>query len=145
MPDRPPPLEDLNELLFRQVHPSFIRDGRPSSQAFRPTAKDDGELSVSRETLTTPERAFRHHTEQLELGSAGTWAVTVGEAREQSLLSYPDPIEKSEEAVADPAHAIIDFVPIAAKNQREAKAVRLQRKATARGRLYPSTEIPPGS
>jgi len=36
------PLDDGDELLFRQVHPSFIRDGRPSGQAFRPTKKDDG-------------------------------------------------------------------------------------------------------
>ena len=73
------PLSDDEELLFRQVHPSFVRDGRPSSQAFRPTAKDEGKLSVARGSLTTPAGAFEVHTTGLGLPSAGTWAVTVGE------------------------------------------------------------------
>lgn len=139
-----PPLDDLDELLFRQVHPSFIRDGRPSSQAFRPTPKDNGELSMSRDSLTTAEDAFRLHTEQRRLKSAGTWAVSVGEAREELLLSYPDPVPSSQGQVPDPAHAFIDFVPFS-NNQREAKGVRLQRKAVARLRLYPaiSPSAPP--
>ena len=37
-------LADDDEVLFRQVHPAFVRDGRPSSQAFRPTPKDEGSL-----------------------------------------------------------------------------------------------------
>lgn len=69
--DRPSPLDILEELLFRQVHPSFVRDGRPSRQAFGPTRKDNGELSVSRESLTTPEAAYRHHAEKLGHKSAG--------------------------------------------------------------------------
>jgi hypothetical protein len=54
----PVPLADDEELLFRQVHPSFVRDGRPSSQAFRPTPKDDRKLSVARGALTTPAASY---------------------------------------------------------------------------------------
>ena len=33
-------------LLFRQVNPGWIREGRVTSQAFKPTAKDEKKLSV---------------------------------------------------------------------------------------------------
>jgi hypothetical protein len=145
--DRPnPPLDDPSELLFRQVHPSWMRDGRPSSMAFVPSRKDDYELSVSLESLTTPEGAYRHHGEALELKTAGTWAVSVADVHEELLLAYPDPIPASDGGVPSPAHAIIDFVPVASNNQREAKGTHLARKAVARGRLYPlvsPSERPP--
>jgi hypothetical protein len=65
-------LTDDGELLYRQVHPSFVRDGRPTSQAFRPTPKDENKLSVARGSLTTEKAAYEHHTVALGLGSAGT-------------------------------------------------------------------------
>lgn len=46
MPTDPVPLSDAGELLHRQVHPNWIRDGRITSQAFRPTKKDDNKLSI---------------------------------------------------------------------------------------------------
>jgi hypothetical protein len=82
-------LSEDDEILFRQVHPSFVRDGRPSSQAFRPTRKDDGKLSVARGALTTAAAAFELFTSGLELPSEGTWAVSVGECREQALNVLP--------------------------------------------------------
>jgi hypothetical protein len=130
------PLSDDEELLFRQVHPSFVRDGRPSSQAFRPTAKDAGKLSVSRGSLTTPDRAFKLHTEGLGLRSAGTWAVSVGECREEGLNVLPDPLTSPPEKIADPAHALVDFAPYP-KNQAEARGARLARKAVDRGKMHP--------
>jgi hypothetical protein len=137
------PLADDEELLFRQVHPSFVRDGRPSSQAFRPTPKDNGKLSVARGSLTTPAASYELHTAQLGLGSAGTWAVTVGECREQALRVIPDPLTSPPEKVADPAHALVDFTPHS-KNQAEGRGARLARKAVDRGRLHPplSTDAP---
>ncbi len=130
------PLADAAELLYRQVHPSFVRDGRPSSQAFRPTPKDESKVSVARSTLTTAEAAFRHFTEALGLASAGTWGVTVGECAQQGLPVRSDPLTSPPAAVADPAHAVIDFEGIS-KSQAEAKATRLTRLAVARGRIHP--------
>jgi hypothetical protein len=43
------------ELLYRQVHPSWIDDGVPSSQVFKPTKKDARMPSVARGSQTTPE------------------------------------------------------------------------------------------
>lgn len=129
-------LDDDEELLFRQVHPSFVRDGRPSSQAFRPTPKDEGKLSVARAALTTAAGAYELHTSELGLSSAGTWAVTVGECHGQGLEVRGDPTTAPPAKVADPAHALVDFSPHS-KNQTEAKASRLARTATERGRLHP--------
>jgi hypothetical protein len=128
-------LTEDDELLFRQVHPSFVRDGRPSSQAFRPTPKDAGKLSVARGALTTSKAAYQHYTERLGLPSAGTWGVTVGECREQGLPAVADPLTAPPETVADPAHAVIDFTGLS-RSQAEAKGTRVARKAFERGRLY---------
>ena len=42
-------------LLLRQIHPSFVQDGRVTSQAFRPTPKDESLLSVYDGDQITPE------------------------------------------------------------------------------------------
>jgi len=131
-------LEDGQELLLRQVHGSFVREGRPSSQAFRPTKKDDKKLSVSRGALVTAAQAFELHTVGKKLTSAGTWAVTVGECSVEGLPSYADPIVATETEVADSAHAIVDFSGVTSNGQLEAKATRLARIASARGRLHPA-------
>jgi hypothetical protein len=101
-----PLLEDFDELLYRQVHPSWVQAGRPTSQAFRPTLKDAGLLSVSRGARTTAEAAFRLHTEQKKLASAGVWSVSVADCGAADLRAHDDPVE---EPVPDPAHAVIDF------------------------------------
>jgi hypothetical protein len=141
-PNVPAPLVDDGELLFRQVHPSFVRDGRPSSQAFRPTPKDEGRLSVARSAVTTPAAAYELHTAQRGLASAGSWGITVGECGEQTLKVIPDPLMSPPAKVADPAHALVDFTPHS-KSQAEAKGARLARKATERGRLHPLDTGPP--
>jgi hypothetical protein len=129
----PAPLENSEELLFRQVHPNFIQDERPSSQAFKPTPKDEKQLSVAREALTNSADAFRLHTEEKRLGSVGTWAVSVGEAKSEGLPSLPDPLT---EPVVDPAHALVDF-SACSNSQINAKGSRLAAKARERGRLHP--------
>jgi len=131
-------LSDAAELLYRQVHPSFVRDGRPTSQAFRPTPKDENKLSVARASLTTARAAHELFTGGLGLASAGTWGLTVGECRQQTLPVRPDPLTSPPEKVADPAHAVIDFAGIS-KSQTEAKGARLARAAVVRGQLYPPT------
>lgn len=48
-------------LLHRQVHPSWIQEGRVTSQAFKPTPKDEGMLSVYDGDVSGPEESWRHH------------------------------------------------------------------------------------
>jgi hypothetical protein len=132
----PAPDFDDDEILYRQVHPNFVRDGRPTSQAFRPMPKDQGKLSVARGSLTTAASAYEHHTVALGLGSAGTWGLTVGECDAQALTVLPDPLTSPPEKVADPAHAVIDFSGLS-NSKVEAKGMLLARQAASRGRLHP--------
>ena len=73
LPPRYELLADDSEVLFRQVHPKWVHDGVPSSQAFAPTKKDEGMLSITRGSLATAEATYRHYTEVLKKESAGTW------------------------------------------------------------------------
>ena len=111
-------------LLYQQIHPSWVMEGRSTSQAFRPTPKDRNRLSVYDGDQITAEAAWRHYT--LELPSAGVMAVTVAECQWQQLAAIPDPLPDS------PQHALIDFTGLTGNEARHA-ARQLNRAANARG------------
>lgn len=115
-------------LLLRQIHPGFVQDGRPSSQAFRPTPKDEQMLSVYDGDQITPADAFEHYSKNLELGSSGVLAVSMEECGAIELSVTPDP-------APFPEHALIDF-SAHGKSTIEKKAKLLKAKAEARGWLY---------
>jgi len=119
-------LEDPDELLHRQVHPSFVQEGRVTSAAFRPTKKDEGQLSVDRGSLATPVESYERHTVSKGLQSAGTWSLSVGECDGEDLPSYEDSEEDN------PAHSLIDFRDLS-RNQRKKKAKKLKQHAVKRG------------
>ena len=54
-------------LLLRQVNPSWIKNGRITSQVFKPTPKDAGCLSVYDGDQITAEASWRHYTIELEM------------------------------------------------------------------------------
>ena len=112
-------------LLFRQVNPHWIREGRVTSQAFRPTAKDEGRLSVYDGDQLTAEQAYVHYTSRLSLASAGVLAVNVEECGQQGLpvTSDPDPF---------PEHVLIDFSNCS-NTETRTKAQHLRRAALHRG------------
>lgn len=120
----------MNEssLLLRQIHPSFVQDGRPSSQAFRPTPKDEQKLSVYDGDLIEPANAWEHYNNVLGFNSCGVMAVNVAECLGLGLSVQPDPIPF-------PEHAFIDFSAYS-KKETEKKAKQLRVKADARGWLY---------
>jgi hypothetical protein len=60
-------------LLLRQIHPSFVQQGRVTSQAFRPTPKDESKLSMYDGDQITPEASWRHYTVTLRFESIGFW------------------------------------------------------------------------
>jgi hypothetical protein len=125
----PRPLDDPDELLFRQVHPNWIVDGVPSSQSFNPTKKDEGKLSVALGSKPDAEGAYRHHVEVLGLASVGTWAIKVGEAGEAERASFPEPLKN------DPAHGFVDFRGLTRGAAEKAAKILLAR-ANARSCLY---------
>jgi hypothetical protein len=130
------PLGDAGELLHRQVHPSWIQAGRPTSQAWRPTPKDEGLLSVSRASQRAAADSYRHHTKVLGRLSAGVWGVTVEECTGVGLSAFADPID---EPIPDPAHAVIDFRGLSDKDCR-IRGAQLQNLANKRGCIYAERE-----
>lgn len=123
-----------DSLLLRQIHPSFLRLGRATSQAFRPTPKDESLLSVYDGSLISAEASWIHFTTILKRDSVGTMAVTVEECAAESLSVRPDPD-------AFPEHAVIDFSGFS-HNQCEKKGKNLKAKAEARGWLYQAPAAP---
>ena len=80
---------NCDTLLYRQVHPGFVHNGRVTSQAFKPDA--DRELSVYDGDQISAEDSWLHYTGHLNLKSVGVMAVSVGECRNEQLCIRPDP------------------------------------------------------
>ena len=115
-------------LLHRQVHPSWVQQGRVTSQVFRPTPKDKKKLSVYDGDKITADKAWEHFTTVLMFPSVGVLAVTVAECKSLQLTPAPDP-------EAFPEHALIDFTPHA-ENQIVKKSKLLKACAETRGWQY---------
>lgn len=115
-------------IVYRQIHPSFVQAGFPTSQAFRPTPKDQSKLSVYDGDLITPENAFQHYVNQLSLASDGVMGLTVAECAAVSLAVCSD-IEPF------PEHAIIDFSGLLDKDCRT-KSKILRETAVQHGWLH---------
>lgn len=115
-------------MLHRQVNPSWIQNNRVTSQAFKPTPKDMGLLSVYDGDMITAEKAWEHFTTTLRFQSVGSLALTVKECSDNQLPVEPKPEEF-------PEHVVINFTAFS-ENQLEKKAKKLRSLADARGWLY---------
>jgi hypothetical protein len=120
-------------LLLRQVNPSWIQQGRVTSQVFQPTPKDRKKLSVYDGDQITPENSWKHFTERLGFVSVGVMAVTVSECAKENLLVKSDP-------ALFPEHAVIDFTGLT-ENQIKQKAKRLKAAAETRSWLYQAENV----
>ncbi len=116
-------------LLLRQVSPSWIKDGRATSQAFTPTPKDERRLSVYDGDQITPAASWDHFTGEQELESFGVLAVTVQECQDAGTTVAPDP-------APFPEHAVIDFTKLTSNSKVKAVGKRLMRRANDRGWQY---------
>lgn len=115
-------------LLLRQVHPSFVQAGRITSQVFRPTPKDENQLSVYDGDQIMAEAAWKHFISDPNCHSTGVMAVTQAQCMELELVVVAD-------GVPFPEHASIDYSAFA-KSEIEKKAKVLKGHAQARGWLY---------
>lgn len=115
-------------LLLRQIHPSFIQQGRVTSQAFRPTPKDEKKLSTYDGGQISASAAWNHFTCTLKFQSAGVQGVTTQECYDLELEVVADP-------KSFPEHVLIDFSEHAGK-QIDKRAKRLRAIAAARDWLY---------
>jgi hypothetical protein len=114
-------------LLLRQIHPNFVQAGRVTSQAFRPTPKDEGCLSVDNGDLITPLASLQRFTANPAYASAGIMAVSFSECEQQGFNVLAD-------AIPYPEHCTIDFTPYS-KKEIEQKAKVLRSLAQTRGWL----------
>lgn len=117
-----------NSLIHRQVHPSWVQQGRVTSQAFRPTPKDEKRLSAYDGDRISAESAWRHYVQELGYNSSGVLAVVVSECKAQQLAVTPDP-------EPFPEHVLIDFTGLS-ENEIKKKAKLLKAAAEARGWQY---------
>jgi hypothetical protein len=117
-------------LLLRQAHPNFVVDGQPSSQAFMPFPKDEGNLSVYDGDQVSAAEAFEHYTKTLILQSHSVWAVSKEEADGEGVPASPDPLENF------PAHAKLEFTKVSEKTWRKV-AKQLKILAAKRGCQHP--------
>lgn len=89
-------LEDEDELMFRQIHPSFVHDGQPSSQPFCPTPKDEQKLSLDRSALLSADKSYTAYIARGQV-SAGVYGLTVGEFGSVEIPCLSDPIVSIDE------------------------------------------------
>jgi hypothetical protein len=127
-------LREATELLFRQASPGWIRDGRPTSQLFRPTPKDHGLLSVDRESVVGSAAVSRERFLARGFQSHSTWGVSVGEVNSESLEAYADPTRHND------AHALIDMSHLDERKQRSV-GERLRDAAERHGQFAPSVPV----
>jgi hypothetical protein len=117
-------------LLLRQAHPTFVQDGKITSQVFMPFPKDNGHLSVYDGDKISANAAFEHYTKSLGHASGSVWGVTCDESANAGLSCQSSPLENF------PEHAHIDF---SGKSDKECRklAKKLKDCALARNRLHP--------
>ena len=118
----------INMKLFRQVHPSFIQLDKISSQAFRPTPKDEGMLSCYNGSMITAEASYNHFISNPACTSAGVVAILQTECEQEALPVVHD-------GVPFPEHSSIDFSAYN-DNQRKRKSQALANLAKVRGLEY---------
>jgi len=115
-------------LLLRQIHPSFIQDGRVTSQAFRPTPKDEFLLSVDDGDRVSAELSWQRFITNPACKSVGVQAVSHVECTAQELKVIED-------GQPHPEHCSVDFTAFDNKAiERKSKLLRAQ--AETRGWLF---------
>jgi len=119
-------------LLLRQIHPNFLEEGIPSSQAFIPKPNDEGKLSVYDSDQISPSQAYTHYSESLNLASGGVWGVTKEEADHVGTIAEPDPLPDFD------AHSILDFnrLPESSNRAWRKAAKKLKGFALEKGCLH---------
>lgn len=128
-------ISNAEELLHRNAHPAFVDNDRVSSQAFRRTDADEGQLSLQQNSKATPEVAFERYV-ATGLRSAGVWSVTITECGHLNLSAYDDPVEHDE------SHAVLDLTTYNVSQSRNLTD-KLAAKARSRGCQFKAPDEPP--
>lgn len=125
-------LEHSAELIWRNVHPAWIDDGALTSQVFRPTPKDHKKLSGARQRMVTASEHFKEFTKDLELESAGVWAISAGEALDSGVRGVYDAESATPPDPCPTGHTFIDYREVSGSRARKIGSA-LRDLAEARG------------
>lgn len=114
------------------------------STAFRPSPKDDGNMSVDNGDMVTAEESHETFTARINpttsenLESVGVWAVSKEEAEEHGTTVEPSPVEEdlANNVAANPAHTDIVFPAGLSKGKLQKIGKKLQTVAQERGCCY---------
>ena len=115
-------------LLLRKIHPTFTQNGRVTSQAFRPTPKDENHLSVDSGDMITPEESWKRFSAQPECTSSGVMAVS-------QIVCAACEVHVVDDGVSYREHCYLDFTPFSS-NQASKIGKKLAAKAQERGWLH---------
>lgn len=131
-------LVDPTELLFRRVHPSQIKNGRPSKTTFLPRPVDEGLVSVDRSTVFNAQESYAAYAaaKLFRDSEGGIWGVTIGECRAHSVSCLGDPLSAGEYGGPNPAHSLIDMHKLS-EEATHTVAAELFAAAKTRGKLAP--------
>lgn len=118
-------------LLHRQIHPNHLQKSdvsslafEASSAAFKPTPKDNDQLSMYNGDKFTAKEAFDHFTANYT--SIGVLAVSNQEVQATGLSA-------TEDNTPFDGHAYIDFSGLETNGQQKSKAKILKKHAIQRG------------
>jgi len=114
--------------LLRQIHPSFVQNGKVTSQAFHPTPKDENKLSAYDGDQITCEESWKHYVNDLNLQSVGTQVILYEECTVKDLTVIPDSGTFKE-------HVLIDFTGLS-NGQKKSKSKFLRNAAEKRAWCY---------
>lgn len=122
-----------DELQWRQVHPNFVDGDVVAREAFVGTPGATDEVSTTRASAVSGEEAYRYHSEQLGLGSAGSWGIAADEVQAEQCRVVDD---SDCQGVDTPGHSFIDMRSLTKSERRKART-KWASIATKRGRTYP--------
>ena len=123
-------LNEPDEMLFRHIRSEELKQaGEPSSEAFKPKRKDNGNLSVDRSKCVTAEESFDNFRNR-GFHSEAVFGLKVGEFGSEQIPCWHRP------ECANPAHTHADF-NLLSNNRRNKAGKRLKEIAFKRGILYP--------
>ncbi len=119
-------------ILYRQIHPTQIKENRITSNAFRPSKNHDEKLSTYHGDMLTSEESYNHYTSPpLNKESAGVKGISVGECQEANKEIIVEHDKQNFEE-----HVSVDFSKISSNGQKKKAAKYLCNKAVERDWLY---------
>jgi len=118
-------VDDDAELYLRQCNPIFVKGGQPSDQMFKPSSSDAEKLSGSRSSKATAKEAFDFRNGQRNGSTAGTWCLSVEEAKSVGSRVIDDSASSdAPPAPIPPGHVYLDLRPFATLSKLERRALR---------------------